>query len=243
MHMWRSVAALVVVACLFSAAAGADLTKVDRSLKKEPAYESKSPKYCLLVIGPEARTRAWLVLDGDTLYVDRNGNGDLTDAGERVEGAIAQNESKKVADFNAGEVLDADGKTKHGEVKVKLLALKNGKAAHTFVSGTLAGGQIFAVRMDLLRDQRFADRPQDAPIIHFGGALQVRLFFADREELVPGEELFARVGTPGLGKGTFADLAHQTVPADLHPVAVIEFPNRDLGGPAVKLNLVLKERC
>ena len=44
-------------------------------------YQSKSPKYALLIFGPEARTRIWLVLDGTTLYVDRNGNGDLTDAG------------------------------------------------------------------------------------------------------------------------------------------------------------------
>ena len=26
----------------------------------------------------------WLVFDGDTLYVDRNGNGDLTDPGEKI---------------------------------------------------------------------------------------------------------------------------------------------------------------
>ena len=31
---------------------------------------------------PEAQTRVWIVQDGDTLYVDRNGNGDLTEPGE-----------------------------------------------------------------------------------------------------------------------------------------------------------------
>jgi hypothetical protein len=44
----------------------ADLSKVDRTIKKEPAYQGK-PKYCLLVFGPEAKARVWLVLDGDTL--------------------------------------------------------------------------------------------------------------------------------------------------------------------------------
>jgi hypothetical protein len=67
-----------------SAAADADLTKIDRTIRKEPAYRSGAPKYCLLAFGPKAKTRVWLVLDGDTLYVDRNGDGDLTGAGEAV---------------------------------------------------------------------------------------------------------------------------------------------------------------
>jgi hypothetical protein len=45
-------------------AQAADLSKVDRSIGKEPAYQAK-PKYCLVVFGPEARARVWLVVDGD----------------------------------------------------------------------------------------------------------------------------------------------------------------------------------
>jgi hypothetical protein len=75
---------VVVAACLLlgpATAGAADLSKVDRTITKEPAYRFK-PKYCLLVFGPEAKQRVWLVLDGDTLYVDKNGNGDLTETGE-----------------------------------------------------------------------------------------------------------------------------------------------------------------
>jgi hypothetical protein len=67
--------------CLFSCVAGtsaADLSKIDRVIRKEPAYKA-SPKYCLLVWGAKASTRTWLVQDGNVLYVDRNGDGDLTD--------------------------------------------------------------------------------------------------------------------------------------------------------------------
>jgi hypothetical protein len=67
-----------------SLALAADLSKIDRTIKKEPKYKGK-PKYCLSVFGPEAKTCVWLVLDGDVLYVDRNGNGDLTEEDERVE--------------------------------------------------------------------------------------------------------------------------------------------------------------
>jgi len=63
---------------LSAPAIAADLTKIDRSIGKEPRYQTKAPKYCLLVFGPEAKYRVWLVLDGNTLYVDRNGKGDLT---------------------------------------------------------------------------------------------------------------------------------------------------------------------
>jgi hypothetical protein len=65
-----------------SPAPAADLTTIDRTIAKEPAYQTKTPKYCMLVFGPEAKDRVWIVLDGDTLYVDKNGNGDLTEEDE-----------------------------------------------------------------------------------------------------------------------------------------------------------------
>jgi len=54
-----------------------DLSKVERKLVKEPAYKHQ-PKYALLVFGPEAKVRVWVVMDGTTLYLDRNGDGALT---------------------------------------------------------------------------------------------------------------------------------------------------------------------
>lgn len=80
----RWILALTVLAGWLGSAAAADLTKVPRRITKEPAYAGKTPRYCLLVFGPEAEARVWLVLDGDTLYIDRNGNGDLTEANEKV---------------------------------------------------------------------------------------------------------------------------------------------------------------
>src|SRR5262245_13164958 len=92
-----------------------DLTKIDRSISKEPAYRGK-PRYGLLVLGRKAETRIWLVIDGKTLYVDRNGNGDLTEPGERV---LAENtNSTDILEFRAGEFLEADGKTRHSNLVV-----------------------------------------------------------------------------------------------------------------------------
>src|SRR5690348_5507153 len=89
-------------------AGAANLGKIERSIKKEARYKGK-PKYCLLVFGPEARTKVWLVHDGDTLYVDRNANGDLTEPGEKVraekEGAAEGNYTFKVGDIRDGKRL------------------------------------------------------------------------------------------------------------------------------------------
>lgn len=57
------------------------LTEVERTIRREPRYEGK-PRYCLLVFGAEAKSRIWLVRAGHRLYVDKNGNGDLTEAKE-----------------------------------------------------------------------------------------------------------------------------------------------------------------
>src|SRR5205085_10370706 len=117
-------------------------------------------------------------------------------------------------------------------------------------SCTVAGKHTFTAVRDPRGALSFADRPQDAPIIHFGGALRMGLSNNSEEwqkfeweKLVRGEELFVWVGTPGLGKGTFAALAHADIPKDVHPVADFEFSNRKPGGAAVKWKSVLKGRC
>ncbi len=81
-----------------------DYGKIERSLAREPAYQTKSPKYALLVFGPAAKLRIWVVVDGERLYVDRNGDADLTAPNERFEKA---DECKNV------EISDIDGKTRY----------------------------------------------------------------------------------------------------------------------------------
>ena len=103
--------ALVAIGWTALPTRSADLKNMDRTIVKEPKYTSQ-PYYALLVFGPEAKTRVWLVLDGEVLYVDRNGNGDLTEANERVELDVEATKKIKVAPgaytgmnvFNIGEV-------------------------------------------------------------------------------------------------------------------------------------------
>ena len=173
----------------------ADLTKVERRLVKEPAYKSASPHYALLVIGPEARDRVWLVKDGDTLYVDRNGNGDLTDPGEKVS-ATKGGSAKDGYSFEAGD-LNVGGK-KHYGLNVTVEPLKgwaSGKyaqdagikaafakdptaevlrlSASVTVPHLKAKGQVnyFAGPFDLDGMLLLSAKPAEAHVIHLGGPL------------------------------------------------------------------------
>ena len=81
-----------------------DYDQIDRSLTKEPKYESGKPEYALLLFGSEARRRVWVVVDGDVVYCDRNGDGDMSAADERF---------AKSEDCKDIEIDDTDGKTKY----------------------------------------------------------------------------------------------------------------------------------
>jgi hypothetical protein len=181
---------------LLPPAAAADLMKIDRTIGKEPVYQSK-PEYCLLVFGPESKTRVWLVRDLDVLYVDRNGNGDLTESNKRQTGV----RTPKAIKWELGDILEADGETRHTDLHVRL---QNGN--YTMYLRTAAGlHQRVGSEMGRLR---FADRVQDAPIVHLAGPLTFLLPESREQplEFVPGEEahFIALLGTPGLGNGAAA---------------------------------------
>ena len=174
----------------------ADLGKIERTIRKEPAYQTKSPKYCLLVFGPDAKTKVWLVLDGDTLYVDRNCNGDLTEEGERVElprfekpegrGMFAAQREVKAGDIRDGrfthtgleitEVRLAPGYKPKGrdEEMFQQLARSNpgGWLYSVSVSVELRLGQgrvQFTAVADTQGFLQFAESPTAAPVIHLDG--------------------------------------------------------------------------
>src|SRR5262245_9878898 len=122
---------LVVAAMLLllgaEQARAAELKKIDRTIAREPTYTSKHPKYCLLVFGPQAK-RVWLVADGDFLHVDRNGNGDLTEAGKRVRFSAFRGSGTETfaasREAEAGAIVE--GKLKHQRLRVTQQRVKKG---------------------------------------------------------------------------------------------------------------------
>lgn len=55
--------------------------------------------------------------------------------------------------------------------------------------------------------------------------------------------LYAQVGTPGRGRGTFATLSAGDVPAGAHPVAEVVFPPSEPGTKPLRAKVVLEGRC
>src|SRR5207249_117428 len=116
-HTFLAAAVLLLLAPLAQAD---DLATIERKIAKEPAYQTKTPKYCLLVFGLDAKTRVWLVQDGDTLYVDRSGNGDLTGEGKRIK---VKQQSDSYRSFEVGD-LTIDGLTHKGISVTQMKASK-----------------------------------------------------------------------------------------------------------------------
>src|SRR5262249_29257968 len=57
------------------------------------------------------------------------------------------------------------------------------------------------------------------------------------------QELMVCLEIPGLGRGAKVTTAYKFAPADVHPVADIEFPGKQPGGTPIKRRVVLKDRC
>lgn len=231
-------------------ATAADLTMIDRSITREPAYKTKSPRYCLLVFGPRADYRVWLVLDGDTLHVDRDGDGDLTEAGESTTPEATDTDP---ASFKPVSILRPDGKTEE-ELTFALFGwfdYRKGKHTPQFSPSVSVwwDGRWFGSWGDETGPCVWGAGPKDAPVLHVDGPLQMG--FESRAEYVldrkkDGEyELSVGVGTKGLGKGAFVHLcyAKDAIPKDVYPTAELEFPNKTPGGPPVRVRAVLKKRC
>lgn len=244
----------------------ADLTQIDRKIAKEPVYKSK-PKYCLLVFGPQAKKHVWLVQDGDTLYVDRNGNGDLTEAGEKVAGGKGDGTEEGEYQFPIGDIQD--GTLNHKafvEVrKLDFLASRDERAktmlakypkGHGYAiliemdmpgtKGTGIGGRVrqTAPYLDVHGVLQFADRPQEAPIIHFGGSWQIMLFGPQTLTIGRERDMVLGVGTPGLGAGTTAYIDYEgVIPQNVFPTVEVTYPPQKPGTAPVRERYELKRRC
>src|SRR5262249_52932496 len=212
-------------------AMAADLSRIDRTIAKEPKYQSK-PKYCLLVFGLDAKTKVWLVLDGDVLYVNRNGNGDLTGEDKKVRRGKAHGEAP--GNFACGDIVKADGKTMGRDLWVS----GSPEEGDMWITVNLDGKYSQSAGYDNHGFLKFADSPAQAPLVHFDGPLTMALVplpeisrtatsvkKGDKAEvlvtttvrvisptLVRGREsaeLKVAVGTVGQGKGTFARIHHK----------------------------------
>jgi hypothetical protein len=221
-----------------------DLSNVDRRVL-EPAGLVK-PRYCLLVFGPEARTRVWLVEDGDTLYVDRNANGDLSEAGEAV-ALTRRQEFRAVAEdgketpyrdgiYSAGDLSPGDGSERH--TGLELVRYQSGDKPAEYVVSVWVGG---VTLQEAGWGPLLADSRDTASVIHFGGPVVAKPLRGSALRLgADRPELHFCIGTPGLGNHSFAYVGCDTIPGNLRPVVEIAWPTE---GARLKERFALAKRC
>jgi hypothetical protein len=219
-----------------------DYAKVARAIGKEPAYR-ESPKYALLLFGKEATLRIWMVLDGRTLYLDRNGAGDLTGKDQRF---------ARTEDCRDIEIADPDGKTRYLIRSVSTFKVKDGTREILMVDLDIKG---------LLSYQQYCSvelrgRAREARVAHFHGPLTMGPSTINWNPppglvLATGDQptdLNGYVGTMNAEHGCWVVVrSHKgdksAFPEGVFPVVDVEFPPKAQGGAPVRKRYVLDHFC
>jgi hypothetical protein len=268
--MYRSFILIWLVCAAPASMRAADLAQARRPLPKVPKEAGASFKYCLLVFGPEGRTHIWLAWDGTTLYADEKGHGDLTRPDARITGKKwnpkdPDEDSELI--FQLGEINNGDRRHKDICVVVSSLkrfqTIKGAKEILAHDAKARAFSVSAAVEVPGFRGQRsdgrltqaahmsddngilqFADRPENAPVVHFGGPWTIAVNIKPTLRINREAELYLALATAGLGPGTCVLTAYdKLVPEGLRPRAEITFPAAMTGGALVKASYELKGRC
>jgi hypothetical protein len=245
-----------------SPAGAVDYDEIDRTIGKEPAYASQKPSYgrlletlrgkesartkpmyALLLFGPEARLRVWAVLDGETLYLDRDGDGDLTGPGERFE---------KYADCKDIELADPDGQTRYVITGVGVYRDRESSAPQLMVNVDVKG----PIEYQQYCDAAMKETPREAPIAHFHGPLTIgprtlAWKVPPKLSLVRGEkptELYALIGTMSADHGCWVVVRTHRGEESAFPEGVVskvevEFPSKSPDAPPVKRRYALDKFC
>jgi hypothetical protein len=242
-----------------------DLSKIERSIAKEPVYQSE-PHYALLVFGPQAAHRSWMVMDGnDVMYLDRNGNGDLTEPEERMEldreatMKVGIAEGSGYSGLNvfqigavAGVKLRFDFWVRKRDYVPKDEWERNimrERAVNHWENGTLL--KIAADGSQVQNPLLMATKPGDAQITHFDGPLTFGLRSGTGQKLKPWPEsttFDVRIGTPALSprnypRRLFSPLGVSELPADVHPNAVFEYTAKKPGDAPIVQTVKIDNRC
>ena len=222
-----------------------DLSKLDRSIKKEQAYSASQPLYGLAAFGPGAEARVWMVLDKskpdteayDVLHIDLNADGDLTGPGERL---VKGKDDR----FQLGTFKDPATGAEHAAFSVRVTP----EAEPKTVMLSLRWRGEFKFGGGYPEDpaagyMRFSPKPADAPVVWVHGDGPFRFQRWDEAKLTVGaaDDLKVFLGQPGRGPSTFCAAQEHILPKDESVTATLLY--RDGMGKERRAVCELKERC
>jgi hypothetical protein len=234
---------------------------------REPKYQNE-PRYALLVFGPKQEQRVWMVLDGTTLYVDRNATGDLTDPDERLEPDNPKDDSNRFAGSGSHTHFDVfEFTVRAGTTGASKFRLNHWIRAENFTPKTDFDKTWHARWLKLRWENStlwrteglgqgqtpvlFMPKPADAQVCALDGPLTFVVKMPDRQVLLRGESggdlafHIAVIGRPhrGAEQQFYNPLATKEVPEGSHLEVEIEYPAKAAGTPPLRRKYLLKERC
>ena len=248
----RYLTSLALVGFLAShAAAEVDLSKAPRRIAVEPTYTAEEPLYGLVVFGPKATTRVWMVLDKskaevdtyDVLYADLNANGDLTDKGERI--AAESGSSGNSSQFKLPDFTDPDGGAKHTDFSLRVT---RGKQPIFMVSVSWRGKREMKFGGGYAVDgangyMRFAETAKEAPIawLNGDGPFRFQRWYSEKLRIGEADDVKVFLGQQGIGDHSFCAFQRHVLPDDEPVLAILIYTDTD--GTERRLDYELKERC
>jgi hypothetical protein len=230
--------------------ADVDYSRIDRRIAKEPRYTAR-PLYALFVFDPAGKFRVWAVLDKskadaphyDVVYLDRNGNGDLTEPGERFTGRY--DEQAKELTIPAGTLAVPGTKLVHTDLKFCTAGGPHGYAGIYFsmkwdgkepVDGGYRG---FGTDLTV-----YAPSPRSAPVLRPTplGPLGFTIFTDPELRVGRAQTVQVGVGNPGSGPDTFCALSENFLDLAKDRL-VVTLIARDKGGKVLRVATDFRKHC
>jgi RNA polymerase sigma factor (sigma-70 family) len=234
---------------------------------KEPRYQ-KEPRYALLVFGAKREQRVWMVLDGATLYVDRNGNGDLTEPGKRFEPNNPKDGSNRFGNAGSHTHFDiVEFSVKAGAMGSSKFRLEHWIRAENFTPTTDFDKKWHAQWLKLRWENTtlwrlegrgqgqtpvlFMPKPGDAQVCALDGPLTFVVKMAEQQVLQRGEaggDLAFHIAVPGrphrgAEQAFYNPLSTKEVSEGAHLAVEIDYPAKTAGAPPPRRKYLLKQRC
>lgn len=222
-----------------------DLGKLDRTILKQPAYTAKQPLYGLLVFGPKADKRVWLVLDKskpdaaqyDVLYIDRNADGDLTASDKRL---VARTEESNTV-FSLPEFKDPATGAVHAELRVQLRDAKpTVMVAMKWRGQYRMGGGYPPDPGDYMQ---LTPKPETAPVVWFqgDGPFRFQRWYGGQLTIGGADDFKVFLGQLGSGASSFCAFQEHVLPATEAVQATLIYQDKD--DKKRRETCTLKERC
>ncbi len=224
-----------------------NFAKVDRTLPKLPQLVAPVPLYGLLLFGAHAEKRVWVVLDKsdakadayDVLYVDKDADGDLTGAGEKITSEAVVKGGAATQRFLLAELKDPGTGAVHTDVSFAWTEKRFSFRMKWRGQKTTMG--MYGPDSDTYG--QLGTTPANAPIAVPGWD---RPFEFERwygGELTRGADTEFKVfiGNRGSGTGLFTCVDDKFLPATEHPLATLCYETK--GGERREVTTSLLERC